>query len=911
MQRPVFPRTISLRGLALGLLAACAGGAWAQDVGRIVVRYKPVVQAAGVSADATAATMSQRANTMAARAGVRLKTLRTAGSSAAVYETRDAVDEHELRAMALRMARDPAVLSAEPDVRVAATSNDTYFSMQWALGSPAAKAGAGNFVAAWPYTTGNDVVVAVLDTGMTAHPDLQSRQFAGYDFVSDTTMGADGSGRDADPTDPGDACPSSGSASSWHGTAVASQIAAIADNGYGIAGGAPGARIQQVRVLGKCGGWLSDTSDAIAWLAGRSFAGIPAPSVRPKVINLSLGGGTSCPSYMQDAINQANAAGIVVIAAAGNDGAAAISSPANCSGVIAVAAATATGDLASYSNYSSQVAITAPGGGQCRQASAGCDTTPTIASGVDGSSSFVGYTPARYFAGTSAATPHVSAAAALLLAYTPSLTPAQVRSALLSGARPFPAGTFCTTAGRCGAGLLDASGSLATLAAPLVTITPTAGVTTGSNGVQAGLVARRASATLKAAVPSGSGYSYAWQQASGSAATIVSGRTADTLVFTAPASAGLISFAVTATSPSGVTARNTVSLRVNSAPDTLPAALPEAVAGTAYSKPLPTTDGDGDTLSFALVSGPSGLTVSSAGVVTWSAPVQGSHSVTVAARDPFGQTTQRAISLTVKAQKVALPVVPGGTLSARVGTAFSAATGVTGPSGVAIRYTLAGQPAGLTISGAGVLSWPAPVAGSYSIRVTATNAGGSASGVYALTVKPANRAPVVTAKSYTAVVGTKWTGQVTASDADGDALRYELISGVPSGMTIGSTGLMSWAAPVAGSYKVGVRATDPSGASSVATMALVVSKPNSAPTVGSLSIMTTANAAFAVQLLARDPDGDALSFAFSGSVPAGLTLSAAGRLSWAKPVRGNWAVTVRVADARGAATTTTVKIAVK
>lgn len=910
MRPPVFPRaTPSLRGVAVCLLAACAGSAWAQDVGRIVVRYKPTVQAASVSAEATAATMSQRANALATRAGVRLKTLRTTGSSAAVFETRDAVDEHALRAMALRIAQDPTVLSAEPDVRVAATSNDTYFSMQWALGAPAAKAGAGNFAAAWAYSTGADVVVAVLDTGMTAHPDLEGRQFAGYDFVSDTTMGADGNGRDADPTDPGDACASSGSTSSWHGTAVASQIAAIADNGYGIAGGAPGARIQQVRVLGKCGGWLSDTSDAIAWLAGRSFAGIPAPSVRPKVINLSLGGGTSCPSYMQDAINLANAAGIVVIAAAGNDGAATISAPANCSGVIAVAASTATGDLASYSNYSSQVAITAPGGGQCRQATAGCDTTPTIASGVDGSSSFVGYTPARYFAGTSAATPHVSAAAALLLAYSPSLTPAQVRSALLSGARPFPAGSFCTTAGRCGSGLLDASRSLATLAAPLVTITPTAGVTTGSNGVQAGLVARGASATLKAAVPSGSGYSYAWQQASGTAATIVSGRTAETLAFTAPATAGLISFTVTATSPSGVTARNTVSLRVNSAPDTLPASLPEAMVGTAYSKALPTTDGDGDTLSFALVSGPTGLTVSPAGVVAWPAPVLGSYSVTIAARDPFGQTTQRAITLTVKA-KVAPPVVPGGTLSARVGTAFSAATGVTGPSGVAISYALAGQPAGLTISSAGVLSWAAPVAGSYSIRVTATNAGGSASGVYALTVKPANRAPAIIAKSYTAVAGTKWTGQVTASDADGDVLRYELISGVPAGMTINATGLMSWAAPVAGTYKVGVRAADPSGASSVATMALVVSKPNTAPTMDSRSYPATANVAFAAQLQARDAEGDALTYSLSGSVPAGLTLSTAGRLSWAKPVRGSWTVTVRVADARGAAMTTTLKIVV-
>ncbi|MBK1715683.1 S8 family serine peptidase [Rubrivivax gelatinosus] len=990
-----------VRGLAIFAFSSTAFAAAATEAdepGRIVVRYKPTLQAA--SATDAADTMSRRVTALSRRVGVKLGTLRSQGTQAAVYSAPAGLGALQLRALATQIAQDPSVASAEPDVRVSASSNDTYFAQQWALGSPAARAGGANFVAAWPYSTGSDVVVAVLDTGMTAHPDLSGRQFAGYDFVSDAGIGADGGGRDADPSDPGDACAAAGSSSSWHGTAVASQIAAIADNGYGIAGGAPGARVLQVRVLGKCGGWLSDTADAIAWVAGRSFAGVPAPSVKARVINLSLGGATSCPSYMQDAINLANAAGITVIAAAGNDGRAAISSPSNCSGVIAVAAATATGDLATYSNYSSQVAITAPGGGSCRQATAGCDTTPTIASGVEGANSFVGYSPARYFAGTSAATPQVAAAAALLLSYSPSLTPAQLRSALLSGVHAFPAGTFCTVAGRCGAGLLDAAGALATLSAPLVTITPTAGVTTGVDGVQAGLVARGASATLKATVASGTGYSYAWQQASGTAATIVSGRSSDTLVITAPASAGTMSFTVTASSAGGVSARNSVSLRVNSVPETLPAALPEAVAGASYTTALPTLDGDGDTVSYALVSGPTGLTVSSGGAVAWSAPVQGGYTLTIAARDPYGQTFKRSVTLTVKAKAtVKPPVVPGGTLTASAGKAFSAATNVSGPAGVAISYALAGQPAGLTINTSGVLNWAAPVVGSYSIRVSASNAGGSASGVYALTVKAANRAPVVTAKTYPAsagvawsgqvvasdadgdalkyaaasalpagltieasgrmswakpvagnygfsvrvtdaaglsgvatmtvavampnrapvvaalsyigIAGVKWIGQVAASDADRDALRYELIAGVPAGLAINSAGLMSWASPVAGSYAISVRAIDTKGASAVAVMRLVVGKPNSAPTLDGRNFSASANVAFAAQLQARDVDGDKLSYALSGGVPAGLTLNTAGRLSWTKPPRGSWTVTVRVTDARGAVLTTTLTIVVK
>ncbi|TCO97649.1 S8 family serine peptidase [Rubrivivax gelatinosus] len=892
-------------------LAATSGGAWAQtqDVGRIVVRYKNGTTG-GLSAQAVAATMSQRATLMARRAGVRLKTLRTAGTRAAVYETRVAVDAQGLRALALKMAQDPAVLSAEPDVRVAASTNDPYFAMQWALGTPSAKAGAGNFAAAWPYSTGADTVVAVLDTGMTAHPDLESRQFAGHDFVSDTTIAADGGGRDADPTDPGDACASRGSVSSWHGTAVASQIAAIADNGYGIAGAAPGARIQQVRVLGKCGGWLSDTADAIAWLAGRSFGGIPAPSVRPQVINLSLGGSTSCPGYMQEAITLANAAGIVVVAAAGNEGASTISAPANCSGVIAVGAGTATGDLASYSNYSSQVAITAPGGGSCRQATAGCDTTATMASGVNGSNSFAGYAPARYFSGTSAATPHVAAAAALLLAYSPSLTPAQVRSALLSGVRPFPSGSFCRTAGRCGAGLLDAAGALWTLAAPLVTIAPVSGVTSASSGsTPADLVPRGGAVSLRASASTEGSYRFAWKQTSGSSVSQLTGTDADTLGFTAPATPGLLTFSASLTDAAGLVARNTVTLRVNSAPEALTGPLAAGYAGVAYQAALAARDGDGDTLAYALLSGPDGLTLTAGGALAWATPVEGEHTLKIGARDPYGQQTVSDLVLTIGAAPQA-PTVPGGSFTARARTAFKGATGVTGPSGLAMRYALAGQPRGMTISSAGLLSWPSPVAGRYTITVTASNLGGSGAGSYVLTVGAANRAPTLAARSYAATARVAWSAQLQASDADRDTLSYALAGAVPSGFTLGSTGAMSWASPRGGRFTIPVRVSDGWGGATTVKMTLAVTDPNHAPTVTVRSYAAVAGAAWTGQVLAADADGDTLSYTLGAGAPAGLTVDANGLMSWAQPLRGSYNLALRVADTVDAAANVTLTLLV-
>jgi serine protease len=136
-------------------------------------------------------------------------------------------------------------------------------------------------------TTGDPgVVVAVVDTGVRyEHPDLLAVEaggnlLPGYDMVSDVAVGNDGDGRDADASDPGDwvtmaelsqsgsslfRCGSSPSASSWHGTQVSGLVAALANNGLGMAGTAPGVRVLPVRVLGKCGGHYSDIIAGMRW----------------------------------------------------------------------------------------------------------------------------------------------------------------------------------------------------------------------------------------------------------------------------------------------------------------------------------------------------------------------------------------------------------------------------------------------------------------------------------------------------------------------------------------------------------------------------------------------------------------------------------------------------------------------
>src|SRR5690606_7514122 len=125
--------------------------------------------------------------------------------------------------------------------------------------------------------------------------------------------------------------PPQDSGSSWHGTHVAGTIAAVTNNGIGVAGVAYNAKVVPVRVLGKCGGLTSDIADAIVWASGGSVTGVPSNPYPADVINMSLGGGGSCSSTTQAAINTARSNGTVVVVAAGNENTnASNSNPANC-----------------------------------------------------------------------------------------------------------------------------------------------------------------------------------------------------------------------------------------------------------------------------------------------------------------------------------------------------------------------------------------------------------------------------------------------------------------------------------------------------------------------------------------------------------------------------------------------------
>ncbi|MFG6489842.1 S8 family serine peptidase [Roseateles sp. BYS78W] len=412
------------------------------------------------------------------------------------------------RALAALRA-DRRVSHAMNDLREqrAAVPSDTLFratdpaNAQWWLDdqSDTTNAGAANFTKAWDTTKGSaSPVIAVLDSGITSHADLNANVLAGYNFVSKPEYANNGgTGRSAGALDPGDALTQTefngntalwdgcivNPQSSWHGTLVAGQLGAVTNNANGVAGINWNARILPVRVSGKCGASVADMVDGMRWAAGLSVAGVPVNTTPAKILVIGFAGvtGASCSvsdadanvaaaaKLYADAITELRNLGVLVVAAAGNQRGA-VGRPANCSGVFAVAATNRQGFKALYSNFGAEVQLAAPGGDTDNNAT--CDTdladTGIVSTTNTGTSAplTAGY---GAVSGTSFAAPQVAGAAALMWAANPALTLAQVESGLKASARPHVTAYalgYCTSLNksRCtltgttgGAGLLDAA----------------------------------------------------------------------------------------------------------------------------------------------------------------------------------------------------------------------------------------------------------------------------------------------------------------------------------------------------------------------------------------------------------------------------------------------------------------------
>lgn len=494
------------------------------DEARVIVRFKDdasVLRAHALSAGAPpqshAQTLDARASALGARHGMALRSGAAVGERVQVMHGPAGMSS---QALADQLLRDADVAWAEPDRRVrrAAVPDDPLFAAggaqgpaagQWYLRAPAGEIVSSiDAVKAWDTTMGSaSVIVAVLDTGVRQdHPDLEGKLVGGYDFVSNEVgkplISNDGNGRDNDPSDPGDWLTQAeinantafwgdctASPSSWHGTQVSGIIGAATGNQRGMAGAGWNVRVMPVRVLGKCFGYTSDIQAAMRWAAGLPVPGVPANPNPAQVINLSLGGSaTACSAEWRSAVADVTARGVVVVAAAGNGTGRAASSPANCPGAIGVAGVRHVGSKVGFSDIGPEVSIAAPGGNCVNTGDGEPCLYPILSTADSGQTAPQGasYTGSGADAavGTSFSSPLVAATAALMLSVQPTMTPAALKSAMQSSARPFPASglpddpttgpiptcrapgnfdqlqCYCTKT-TCGAGMLDAGAAVA------------------------------------------------------------------------------------------------------------------------------------------------------------------------------------------------------------------------------------------------------------------------------------------------------------------------------------------------------------------------------------------------------------------------------------------------------------------
>lgn len=294
--------------------------------------------------------------------------------------------------------KDSDVLSVNKAVAYQSllTPTDTFYPQQWNMENI-------NAEGAWDKSVGTGITIAVIDTGVDyLHPDLDDNVILGYDWVNN----------DNDPMD-----------DNGHGTHVAG-IAAAELNGMGVVGTANGAKILAIKVLDSAGsGYDYNVASAI----------IEAADSGVDIISLSLGGGYS--QVIEDSCNYAYDSGVLIVAAAGNNGGSVLY-PAALDTVIAVSSVNSDNTISSFSSRGLEIELCAPGGGD-----------RLIYSTYPGS----GY---AWAAGTSMAAPHVSGVAALLKSIHPDWTNVDIRNYMLSTARDLG------TPGRDGLygyGLIDAS----------------------------------------------------------------------------------------------------------------------------------------------------------------------------------------------------------------------------------------------------------------------------------------------------------------------------------------------------------------------------------------------------------------------------------------------------------------------
>ena len=437
---------------------------------QLIIKFKPSVEQTKMVAAKKLSTVQlneilmqplsgSQVSKLSKVAGMEVKDSHAIGTGAHVLILEKDVTKSGLNQIIDEIKKDPTVdyvVENRPVEHLSVVANtERQWNMMTASDFTSMPAWVGdNFVNAWRNyniigSPGSGVTIAVVDTGYTPHinfisnlqPLQDSGNIYGYQFISDCRVAGTCSPNTPDAIalstkpqpdglDLGDFIGSEdasskrfknciGRPSSWHGSHVTGIIVANGSHGTNtqkIAGGAWGAKVIPVRVLGKCGGMMDDVIRGSMWAAGFPDRDAPLNTNPAQILNLSLGSRGECDPAIQEAVNQITSKNIAFIAAAGNDASDVTnSSPANCKNVISVSAKGPNNNLAFYSNFGATTVTASGGDGQTSQCNGLCGIYSTVWGSSQAYSRSDNPEDKSIFAsyqGTSMAAPHVSAAAA-------------------------------------------------------------------------------------------------------------------------------------------------------------------------------------------------------------------------------------------------------------------------------------------------------------------------------------------------------------------------------------------------------------------------------------------------------------------------------------------------------------------
>jgi uncharacterized repeat protein (TIGR01451 family) len=330
-------------------------------------------------------------------------------------------------------------------------------------------------------------------------------------------------------------------------------------------------------------------------------------------------------------------------------------------------------------------------------------------------------------------------------------------------------------------------------------------------------------------------------------------------------------------------------------------------AGGSYTYQVTATDPDSDPLTYTLITAPVDMTISVVNATTsrieWAIPanVIGDVDIEIEVADGRGGTARQGYAISVAGSGNRPPRItssPG--TSATVGTLYAYQPAATDPDSDPLTFSLTEQPSGMILSATNRVEWTPTVAqnGYHDVALKVIDGrGGYAIQTWTVYVQLANnRPPRITSQPiYSVKPGVLYQYKVTATDPDNDALTYSLAE-APAGMTISPQGEVNWTNPIAGSYPVTVRVSDPHGAFVTQNYTLQVGE-NLPPVINSAPITSTViSTLYSYQVVAIDPEGDFLTYQLV-TRPAGMTISTTGGLvEWTPTAKGSHTVTIRVSD---------------